>query len=110
MIAPIDFGRLEVELTSTRGWLELVVTLLCIALAWAVDRRMEATARRTGLHDRLPGSVVRLGFPLLAMALRWLASYAWARYAGPPLFLDIATPIFVALAIIRMIAYALRRL
>jgi len=110
MIAPIDFGRLQLALTSTRGWLELLVAVLCIALAWAVDRRLEVRRKRLGNHLRVPGSVVRLAFPLLALALTYVASFAWGRYVGPPLLLAIATPILVALAIIRVIAYGLRRL
>jgi len=110
MIAPIDFGRLQIALTSTRGWLELLVMLLCIALAWAVDRRLEVRRARLGSQLRVPGTVVRLAFPLLALVLTYVASFAWGRYVGPPLFLAIATPILVALAIIRVIVYGLRRL
>jgi small-conductance mechanosensitive channel len=109
MIGPIDFSRLEVALSSTHGWLELIVTVLCIALAWAIDRSLDARRARKGYDVRLAG-VVRLAFPLLALALTYVTSHAWARYVGPPLFLAIATPILVALAIIRMIAYGLRRL
>jgi len=109
MMGPIDFGRIEVALASTRGWLELVVTLLCIVAAWAIARRVEEHRRSRGYEVLLPG-VVRLGFPLLALALTYVASFAWSRYVGPPLFLAIATPILLALAIIRLITYALNRL
>ena len=64
MIGPIDFGRIEVALASTRGWLELVATLLCIVAAWAIVRRVAAHRKRMGYEVLLPG-VVRLGFPLL---------------------------------------------
>ena len=110
MIAPIDFGRLEVALASLRGWLELAAALLCVVAAWAIDRRIETRRLHKGTDARLPGSFVRIAFPLLALALTYVASYAWRRYVGTPFFLAIATPILVALAIIRMIAYALRRL
>jgi small-conductance mechanosensitive channel len=59
---------------------------------------------------RLPGGFVQLTFPLIALALTYVASFAWGRYVGTPLFLAIATPILVALAIIRTVAYGLRRL
>ena len=110
MIAPIDFGRLEVALASTRGWLELLATLSCVALAWAIDRQFEARRKRKGVAMRLPGSFVRVAFPLIALALMYVASFAWRRYVGPPFFLAIGMPILVALAVIRLIAYALRRL
>jgi len=110
LIAPIDFSRLEAALASPRGWLELAAAMFCIVAAWAIDRRMEAARARKMMHAVLPGGFVRIAFPLLALALTYVASYAWRRYVGVPLFLAIAVPILVALAIIRMIAYALRRL
>jgi small-conductance mechanosensitive channel len=110
VIAPIDFGRLEIALASSRGWLELFAMLSCIALAWALDRHIEARRTRKGIELRLAGSFVRLAFPLIALALVYVASFAWRRYVGPPFFLAIGMPILVALAVIRLIAYALRRL
>ena len=109
MITPIDFGRLEIALGSTRGWLELAVTLLCIGLAFALDRRFDRKRRERGRHVRLPG-VVHLGFPLLALTITFIAAVAWRRYVGAPFFLSIAIPVLIALAIIRVVAYGLRRL
>ena len=109
MIAPIDFSRLEVVLSTPRGWLEATVTVLCIALAWALDHSLDARRARKGYDIRLAG-VVRLAFPVIALGITYLASFAWGRYVGPPLFLAIATPLLIALAVIRMIVYGLRRL
>jgi small-conductance mechanosensitive channel len=106
---PIDFGRLQEALASTRGWLELAVALLCIGLAWAIDHRLDKLRERRGVNARLPG-VVRVAFPLLAVALTYTAAFAWRRYVGPPFFLAIATPMLIALAVIRIIGYGLRRL
>ena len=106
---PIDFGQLQQILTSSRGALELAVVLLCVALAWLIDRRLDRSRRLRGLHEKM-GGFVRVAFPLLAVALTYTASFAWRRYVGPPFFLGIATPILIALAVIRMIAYGLRRL
>src|SRR6478609_2013782 len=110
MIAPLDFSRLQLALASSRGWLELALTLLCIAFAWLVDRRMKRRRAMEGPHLRLPGSFISIAFPLLALALTYLASFAWSRFVGPPFFLAIATPVLLALAAIRMLAYALHRL
>jgi len=106
---PIDFGQLQQILTSSRGALELAVVLLCVALAWLIDRRLDRSRRLKGLHEKM-GGFVRVAFPLLALALTYTASFAWRRYAGPPFFLAIATPILIAVAVSRMIAYGLRRL
>jgi small-conductance mechanosensitive channel len=107
---PIDFGHLQDTLASARGWLELLVTLLCILLAWAIDRRLEKVRERRNVYAHVPRSVVRIAFPLFAVALTYVAAFAWGRYAGTPFFLNIATPILIALAIIRILVYGLRRL
>ena len=109
MIAPVDFGRLQLALASPRGWLELAVMLACVAAGWLIDRRMERSREIRGAPP-LPGSFVRLAFPLLALLLVYVASAAWRRYVGPPFFLSVATPVLVALAVVRMFAYGLRRL
>ena len=44
---PIDFGRLQEALASTRGWLELAVALLCIGLAWATTGRLTTIRGRS---------------------------------------------------------------
>src|SRR6476469_9034164 len=106
---PIDFGQLQEMVLSTRGALELAVTLLCVALAWLIDRRLDRVRLRRGLHEKLPG-FVRIAFPLLAVALTYTASFVWRRYVGAPFFLGIAIPELIALAVIRLIAYGLRRL
>jgi small-conductance mechanosensitive channel len=110
MIAPIDFSRLQVALALPRGWLELLLTLLCIGIAWLVDRRLARRRTRRLPQVHLPGSFIDLGFPLIALLLIYVASLAWRHFVGPPFFLAIATPILIALAVIRMLAYALHRL
>jgi len=110
MIAPIDFSRLQVALALPRGWLELLLTLACIGIAWLVDRRIAQRRARRLPQAHLPGSFIDLGFPLIALLLVYVASVAWRHAVGPPFFLAIATPILIALAVIRMLAYALHRL
>ena len=110
MIAPIDFSRLQLALALPRGWLELVLTLGCIGIAWLVDRRIAQRRARRLPQAHLPGSFIDLGFPLIALFLVYVASVAWRHAVGAPFFLAIATPILIALAVIRMLAYALHRL
>jgi small-conductance mechanosensitive channel len=108
MIAPIDFTRLQSALSMPRGWLELLLTLACIAIGWWIDRRI---ATRRDARAAVPGRVRHhLAFPLVALALVYVASFAWEHAIGRPFFLAIAVPILVALVVIRMLAYALHRL
>ena len=79
MIAPIDFSRLQVALAQPRGWLELLVTLACIGIAWLVDRRvMRRREVRLGAAT-LPGDFIHIGFPLIALAVIRMLAYALHR-------------------------------
>ncbi len=110
MIAPIDLDRLQDALASPRSLLELAVTGLCLLVAWAIDRRIERSHAARGDAGRIPGSFARLAFPLIGLGLIYIASALWRHHAGAPFFLAIATPLLIALAAIRMLVYALRRL
>jgi small-conductance mechanosensitive channel len=109
MIAPIDFSRLQIALSLPRGWIELLLTLMCVAIGWWLDRHM-TRGRQHRLHVQLGSGFVHMTFPLVALLLVYVASLAWRHYVHEPFFLAIAIPILVALAIIRMLAYALHRL
>lgn len=116
MFAPIDFTRLESALAASAGWLELGLMLACLAIAWLVDWQLWQRARtaREGVRVRaagaMRGGIARVVFPLLALALLFVARFAFQRLVGPPFFIDIALPLLVALAAIRMFVYGLRRL
>ena len=109
MFEPIAFDRVATTLNTATGWLELAITLACFLIGWLVDRYLErrSEAQRTPLH--LPGGVVRFAMPIVAFALLFVARAIWKRYL-PPLFLDVGLLLSVALAVIRMIVYTLRRL
>ena len=122
MITPIDFTRLQSALASTRGWIELAVTLVCLAIAWSIERRFERADRAqlaAALEQREPlapgsrrlrGVALRLAFPLIGLVLVYVVASIWRRHVGAPFFLAIAAPLLVTLAGIRMLVYALRRL
>ncbi|MCC7040219.1 MAG: mechanosensitive ion channel [Burkholderiales bacterium] len=119
MLAPIDFSRLENALANPRyGW-ELALVLVCLAVAWVIDRALEKRARerlraredrRGKLHPRLSGGVGRIAFSLVALALLALVRPVFhAVTGGKPFFLDIAIPLLIALAVIRVLVYVMRR-
>src|SRR2546423_10844997 len=110
MLAPINFSQFEQALATPRGWADLGLVGVCLAVAWIADRRAMA-ARKTAANTlRFNGSVARMVFPLTALVLTLIATVAFRRYAGPPFFLAVAAPLLIALATIRMLVYALRRL
>lgn len=122
MITPIDFTRLQSALVSPPGWIELAITLVCVAIAWSIERRVERAdraqlaarleqgdAHATGPR-RLRGVALRLAFPLIGLVLVYFAASVWRRHVGTPFFLAIAAPLLVTLAGIRMLVYALRTL
>ena len=109
MFEPIAFDRVEATLNTAAGWLELALTLACFLVGFLADRYFErrADARSPRLH--LPGGVVRFAMPIVAFALLMVARAAWKAFL-PPLFLDVGLLLSVALAVIRMLVYTLRRL
>ena len=77
MIVPIDFSRLQLALSLPRGWLELALTLALIVVAWLADRSLERR-RNAGLPEgRRALSFVNVGFPVIAFALLFIASFVW---------------------------------
>jgi small-conductance mechanosensitive channel len=113
MLAPIDFSRLSYALESRVYWLELLLVLVCVGIAWVIDRRLEARARAheaTQRHPNISGGVGRITFSLVALALLFIARPAFRAFGGVPFFIDIAIPLLIALAVIRMLLYAMRRL
>jgi small-conductance mechanosensitive channel len=110
VFAPVDFSRVESALATPKGWADLGLLVVCLAIAWLVDRRVLAAREAAGNATRLRASVTRVVFPLTALALVLIAVMAYRRFVGPSFFLAIAGPMLIALAAIRMIVYGLRRL
>jgi len=113
MLAPIDFSRLAVALATPMHWLELGLVVLCLGVAWLIDRQLEARARASqtaARHLRLRASVGRVVFSLVALLFLLVARPAFKLAGGTPFFIDIAIPLLIALAVIRMLVYVMRRL
>ncbi|MEO6566067.1 MAG: mechanosensitive ion channel domain-containing protein [Casimicrobiaceae bacterium] len=112
MLTPIDFSLLRTVLQSTSTWIEVLVVLACVGLAWRFDRKLEERSRATAndSYARLHGGVARLLFPLTAILLLLLAHFIYRRAGGDPFFIDIAIPLLIALGVIRMLVYGMRRL
>jgi len=112
MLTPIDFSIFENVLQSARSWIELLVVMACVGVAWRFDRKLEVRSRAAAAdsYARLHGGVARLLLPLTAIALLLLARFFYRRSGGVPFFIDIAMPLLIALAVIRMLVYGMRRL
>jgi len=110
VFAPIDFTNIEAAVASPAGRWELAIVAVCFAIGWMLDRRLrlrsasEAEVVRLGL-----GSVNRMLLPLATLALMLVAAAVFQRW-HPPFFLPIAIPLMVALALIRLIVYAMHEL
>ncbi|MEP6997644.1 MAG: mechanosensitive ion channel domain-containing protein [Betaproteobacteria bacterium] len=108
MLTSVDIDRIQASLRTPDGWIELATIALCFAIAWAVDRRVHVTSDRESRVARLgAGSINRLIFPLTALALLFVARAVF-RHWQVPAFFPIALPLVVALALIRLLIYALR--
>jgi small-conductance mechanosensitive channel len=110
--APLDPSRLQDALASPRGWVDLALVGLCIGIAWAFDRRLEqrAQAREPASRTHLQAGVGRIVFSLVALLLLALDRMVFKHFWGVPVFVDIAIPMLVALAVIRVLLYGMRKL
>ena len=102
-----DFAYVEKYLSETRGLVELAVVLACFAVAWLVDRRVARAGGDT--PNRTARQVAHVVFPLAALVLLLIARSAYVR-SGSTMLFDVAIPLAVALAVIRILVYTLRRL
>ena len=110
MLAPIDFTRIAAALESRAGWVELAIVAGAFAVGWMLDRRLRLKSASGAEYIRLSlGSVNRLLLPLVTLLLLLIARSVFERW-NDPFFLSIAIPLMVALALIRLIVYAMREL
>jgi small-conductance mechanosensitive channel len=108
MVSSINFDRVEHALSTPAGWVELALVAGCLAVAWLIDRRVRLrTAAKIGVVRVGVGGVNRLLFPVMALVLLIVANVVFHRFR-PTFFLSLALPLVVALAVIRMLVYALR--
>jgi len=110
MFARIDLSSIETALGSTWGWGELTLVGLCFALGWLFDRHVnlgsasDTRAVRVGV-----GGVNRMLLPLFTLLLLAIANAIFTHW-HTPFFLRIAMPLTFALALIRLLVYAMRLL
>ncbi len=85
---------------------------MCIGIAWALDRRIENRARagQVGKVSHLQAGVGRIVFSLVALLLLAIFRAAYKYNWGTPVFIDIAIPLLIALAMIRLLVFGMRRL
>ncbi|MDR0769688.1 MAG: mechanosensitive ion channel [Burkholderiales bacterium] len=105
----IDFSRITTVLSSPLGWLDLALTLASITVAYGLAWRWYIKRQEKGqaLPERtLSGGMLRVMFPLLALLLVLLTRSVFRIYETS-FFLDIALPLMLALAAIRILVYTL---
>ena len=108
MMTSITFDRVQTALSSPAGWIELGVALACFAIGWASARRFSVTREHAPEVVRVGiGGVNRLIFPLVSLLLVAAATSVFVHF-HPALFLPAALTLAIALAIIRLLVYALR--
>jgi small-conductance mechanosensitive channel len=108
MLTSIDYSRVETALASPAGWIELGIVLACFAVGWIVDRRFSLKRDNSTEVVRVGlGGVNRVIFPLVSLVLVIAATAIFGHFR-PPFFLSLALPLVIALALIRLLVYALR--
>ena len=95
-----ELQHLLQELGGARVWVEALVLLACVSLAWGLARLL----RRGAAPDSVwfgRYTIDGLLFPVLALVFIYAARYGVAVYQ-PVVVLKVALPIFVSLAAIRL--------
>jgi len=111
MLTPVDLGHVEQVLSTPQGWADAGLAVVCLGIAYLVERRVQPLRDASEDHFRLHGGFARVLFPFTALLLTLIAGFSYRRYVGaPPFFLAIAGPLWIALGAIRMLVYGLRRL
>jgi small-conductance mechanosensitive channel len=113
VFAPLKFDRFLTALASPRGWIELAIIAACVLIAWLLDRRLERARKRWSSRADVDGAASP-GFayaflPLCALVLLFIAQIFYRHFARP-VFIEIAIPLLIALTVMRLLVYALRRL
>ncbi len=110
MLAPLDLDRIQTSLRTPTGLLDLAAIILCFGLAFAVDRRVRlGSGTKSRLAKIGAGNVNRLIFPLTALVLLVIVR-GTLRSWREPAFFEIAVPLAVALALIRVFVYGINGL
>jgi len=108
MLAPLNIQSIVEALSTRNGWIEAGAIAVAFAIGWVIDRRVHVGPRGDSRMAKLgAGGVNRLIFPLTTLALLLLLR---GVLPPPTVFLPIAVPLVVALALIRLSVYALRNL
>ena len=88
---------------------QVAALLICLGLAWLVDRALERRRKKVGagdtaLHQR---GIARVAFPLTALVLVLIARPLLAQWHHVNL-LSLAVPLLLSLAVIRVVFFVLR--
>src|SRR5450631_2971497 len=110
MLAPLNLDRIQTALATRDGWIEVGVILACFTIGWLIDRRLHVASPGESKMAKIgAGSVNRLIFPLATLAMLLLVRGVVPRFHGSAFF-QIAIPLVIALAGIRLCVYALRNI
>ncbi len=106
---PLDWSQVQAALGTPRGLMELAMIAVCIGAAYLTDQRVWHVRVARSDHRHITGGFARLAFPLTTVLLLLFAR-SLIHLSGRTPFIDIALPMFLALAAIRLVVYALRTL
>jgi small-conductance mechanosensitive channel len=107
-IMPTLLHELWTDLHDVRVLWQLAVIAAALALAWWASRRAVAEGSPDDTAQFTVGGLQRLQFPLTAL-IAVLIGRAVLKQWQPVSLLNIAVPLLTALAVIRVIVFALRR-
>jgi small-conductance mechanosensitive channel len=108
--ASFSYDQLLRSLSSTEGGIQLATLAFAFAFAWLLTRMVRSRVPdklQPGLAKIGAGSVQRVVFPLLFLAIAWIAKTALTRYQPVPL-MQLGVLLIGSFALIRLVFYLLR--
>lgn len=102
------------DLQEPDAWWQFVALFASLAIAWWLARLLrqysrDASGERSALREFGESGLRRVSFPLLALGLVLLARAALQPWWGRSSMLDLAVPLLLSLAVVRVTFYVVRR-
>lgn len=97
------------DMSTPAAWWQLFIIAAVVALSWAVNGALKAYLLKSASESVKPflGGINRILFPITALLLVSVARYGFSEWMHVGM-LRLASRLFMAMAIVRLVIYALR--
>ncbi|MDR3159268.1 MAG: mechanosensitive ion channel [Zoogloeaceae bacterium] len=106
----VRFLRSIMDLSNPEFYLQVLVILACLGVAWYLARCLRQRFARAQDHMGLLQAVAEQTFPILAMLLLSIVKGLWqSRFSAHLHLLDLCVPLLLSLTVVRALRHMLQR-